>query len=222
MDNLSHEDIVKFSDYMENKYFTKLESTKKQIYEDVESVNKNTPIEKVCDFGCGSGFTTFSLMSVLNASRAIGVDIDNKVIFRAKTWREWIIKYIKLNAQSVQNKEELIEEAYHVLDIQCFPEFRTGDVITGKNLPDSLDLSYCRKLLVNIYGDNGGKGIELAIENIVGSVKPGGWIIAVEECDISSFLDQADLQRISVRPFYYEGWVRQFFRCSYKKPFSST
>lgn len=222
MDNLSHEDIVKFRDYMENKYFTKLESTKKQIYDDVESVNQNTTIEKVCDFGCGSGFTTFSLMSALNASRAIGVDIDNEVIFRAKTRREWIIKYVKLNAQSVQNKEELIEEAYHVLDIQCLPEFRVGDVVEGKNLPDSIDLAYCRRLLTNIYNNGGDKLTELAIKNIARTIRPGGLFIAVEELDLSPFFDQSNLQRVRLEHFSYRGRVLPHIRYLYRRLFSSS
>ena len=79
---------------------SQIKINKKQMQEDLLDVELPLPTGKVCDFGCGLGFTTYSLSSILRATETIGVDIDSSVVAQSSKWFEAIKLHIQFQSEN--------------------------------------------------------------------------------------------------------------------------
>lgn len=183
-------------------FFKRLKLELEDVREDITSDEIVITAENAGDFGCGIGFSTLSLMILLNLSKSIGVDKDRNVIQYART----LYKQVKDSFLSgkPENQEQMSSEIeYLTYDALKHGEveFRIGNITSAKNLPRDLDLAYCRRILTPIYlseYDNllsGEFGVRSALERISLSIKPGGWLIVSEKVsniNFQTFLEQAD------------------------------
>jgi len=112
------------------------------------------------------------------------------------------------------------------LKILKHPSFIIGDVISDRNLPSGISLSYCRKLLVNIkfgsYPDNlsGEDRVRLAIKNLSKNMARGGWFIAVEEIsggDFSPLLEEQGLTKVNIAQISPNKIVPLYTKYLYRK-----
>ncbi len=224
MINPTEEQLKAFHDDIQV-FLAEIKEQKKRIQEDLKAITLSSSDIRVCDFGCGCGYSTYCLASILNASQLIGIDSDPVVIHKANNW----FKAVKLHKQ-LSVKEEipddiLTQEANQILGIVKHPEFLVGNVVLGKDLPSDIDLAYCRRLLVNIgvgnYENNVSSinGCKLAIRNIVKTIKPGGLFVVVEEVqrvDFSQLLEEAGLY-YQDKSYFQLGGAIPFYRYTYRK-----
>ena len=168
-------------------FFDEVNKQKNSIQEDLKAVQLPLVNGKICDFGCGLGYTTYCLASILNATKSIGVDNDSATIHKANLWFKALELYKQISIDEETTDGILTQEVNHMVSTLHPPEFLVRDVVAGENLPSHISLAYCRKLLVNIfvggYENNmsGLDGCQLAIQNIVKTLTPRGWFVAIEE-----------------------------------------
>lgn len=138
---------------------------------------------RIADFGCERGYTTLALMLALHAIDCIGVD-------KNRTWQlptldeaQQYFKNIKEGHQTNGSPEKVKQ----LLDEKRWPRFQQQDVLDAQNLPDNLDLAYCKLLLGNIFGGDYGNsrksydGVNKAIQNIAGCIKQDGLFCFAEK-----------------------------------------
>lgn len=140
--------------------------------EDVEQELEGLPLGKadckIGDFGCGDGYATLSLMIHLHAIDCTGVD-------KLADWQLPTIEEVKLPFSTITDAhiDDLVEKVNQLLNNGRFPRFRQDDVLHPNNLPNNLDLAYCKLFFGNIYGGDfnnspsGIDGFNLAINNIM-------------------------------------------------------
>jgi len=171
------------------------------IQEDLRLLDVDFSNSKIGDFGCGDGFTTVSLATLLHPKLAFGIDKNADDINQAKALLEKIVcfrddvatlqdDYLKSVIDSLVNKNLIIE-------------FKTGNIVSDENLLTGLHLAYCKKVLVNIFRgaysntENGWEGVCVVAKNIARTVSPSGLIILIEHADkyvdIKSCFEQAGL-----------------------------
>lgn len=191
-------------------FLSRINEDKEQLQNDLADINLPLPTGKICDFGCGLGFTTYCLASILNATESVGIDVDPHSINQAKKWFEAIKLHTQFTSEMTLSDNIIYQKSNLLLGTLKPPEFVVGDVISGENLPSDITLAYCRKLLVNILHGNhkdnlhGIDRTRLAINNIVKTIAHGGWFVAVEEFsggNFSQLLEEQGLQRINVTQF---------------------
>jgi len=224
MINLTKEEIKAFNDSIKA-FFDKISETKKQLQEDLEVVELPWSNRKICDLGCGFGYTTYCLTSLLKTTQTTGIDIDPLAINQAENWFKAVKLYEQLTSEQELSDDVLTAEAKKILGIEQPPNFVVGDVISGENLPLNVSLAYCRRLLVNIvHGDykdklSGIERVKLVIRNITNTIVPEGWFVAVEESsggDFSKFIEEEGLSCVNIIPFQLSGIV-PYRRYIYKK-----
>lgn len=225
MINPTAEQLKLFNDEI-TAFFIEVEEKKKRVQNDLQSLKLPLLNRKICDFGCGLGYTTYSLASILNATESIGIDIDPVVVRKANLWIKAIKLHMQLTAKDTLSDFATTQKANQTLGILSPPKFLTKDVISGKKLPSKIGLAYCRKLLVNIIAGNyenkisGIDGCKLAIQNIAKTIISGGWFIAVEEKqggDFSPLLEEYGLSCVAKTDFQLGGAL-PYVRYLYKKP----
>jgi len=225
MINPTEDDIRPLNNDIET-FLNILSKKRKEIHEDLKGINLSLLGGKVCDFGCGNGYTTYCLTAILNATESIGVDSDPIAIDRASLWFKAVKLYKQFSAKEEISDDILTQKTNQTLGIIKPPEFLVRDVVSGEDLPSDISFAYCQKLLVNIGAGNyknnisGITGCKLAIQNIVKTMLPGGWLVAVEETqggDFSQLFEEEELFYVAKSYFQYQG-VLPFYRYVYKKP----
>jgi SAM-dependent methyltransferase len=140
------------------------------IQEELKGLLAITPNCKIADFGCGSGYASMCMMLELHAADCIGVDNVNN-------W-QWNIDEVRpyLNSITDAHADDLSNQLKQMLGEGRWPTFQQDDVLKSKELPNNLDLAYCKLLLVNIKADR----INQVINNIVECIKQDGLVCLVE------------------------------------------
>lgn len=171
-------------------FFEHLKLEMEDIQDELFSVPLNTPIRKICDFGCGEGYTTLSLMLALKANECIGIDKFSGDLLSPSLQRvEQVFKNLQDEMLNTFDFKEgsLQQDLQRLFSESGSPVFQGGDILKGDNFPDNLDFAYCKKVLGNIYtGEynnvpSGEEGVSLAINNIARTIKQGGIFCAVEK-----------------------------------------
>jgi SAM-dependent methyltransferase len=143
MTNFTQEDIKAFNDDVEA-FFVEINEQKKRVQEDLKTVELPLLNGRICDFGCGPGYTTYCLASILNVTESIGIDIDPFEIRKAMLWFEAVKLYKQRATKEELSENAITQETNRALGIIRHPEFLVGDI----------SLVYCRKL--RIFSKNGG------------------------------------------------------------------
>lgn len=185
--------------------FNRLQLELEDIQEELRCLPVPTPNCRIGDFGCGSGYSTLSLMLHLHAIDCRGVDKNNF----------WDLPTIEEARQQFNNGQDApagssIEKAKQLLAEERWPRFQLGDVLDAENLPKNLDLGYCKLLLRNIHNEAYGNppkaedGLFRAINKIVNCIRQGGFFCLVEtdiltmDLNLKSILTRSDLKFLRV------------------------
>jgi SAM-dependent methyltransferase len=166
-------------------YFKYLNLIRENIREELDSLEIQKENLKICDFGCGNGITTFGLALEAKGSVCTGVDLFNEET--GITIRE-ISRYIEIVKdqyhQTVVNPYP--DDLWKLINDNRTPKFQAGNIVLNKNLPNNIDLAYCKKVLINIMEKeyagtpSGEQGLLAGLRNIAKCVRSNGWLCAVE------------------------------------------
>lgn len=171
-------------------FFERLKLELEDVQDELLSVPLNLPIRKICDFGCGEGYTTLGLMLALKATECIGVDkFSGDLLSPSLQMVEQVFKNLQDSTLKALNFKEgsLQDDLQRLFRESGSPVFQNGDILKGDNFPDNLDFAYCKKVLGNIYtgeynnSPNGEEGVSIAISNIAKKIRQGGILCAVEK-----------------------------------------
>jgi len=130
------------------KYFRYLDLVREDIREEFDLLGINYRQDRICDFGCGNGITTFGLALETQAAECIGVDLFSEEV---KITPQEIDQLIETASIECKVKSKYRPEICELIATKRVPKFRQGNIVTNMNLPQDLDLAYCKKLLVNVF-----------------------------------------------------------------------
>jgi hypothetical protein len=191
-------------------YFRHLGLVREDVREELELIDLGEKIEKLCDFGCGTGLTTYTLALELEGSECIGIDrFDGETSPTLDTSLRHAERLgNQCRDQSLKSKV-LAKDFCRLLQGPRTPQFKKGDFLLGHNLPCGIDLAYCKRILVNTYKGHHGstpsgeEGLFQTINHIAGSVRPGGYVCVIEYngLQLDTFLQMANLSLIMQVPF---------------------
>jgi hypothetical protein len=171
-------------------FLERLKLEMEDVHDELSSVPLNMSFHRICDFGCGEGYTTLSLMLVLKAKECFGVDkFSDDVLSPSRQNIERVFGDLKDSILKELNFEEgsLQRELQRLFNEKETLVFQTGDILKGDNLPNNLDFAYCKRVLGNVFtgeynnSPSGDEGVGLAIRNIAKNIKQGGIFCAVEK-----------------------------------------
>lgn len=167
----------------ERKYFRYLDLIREDIREEFNPLGINPARDSICDFGCGNGITTFGLALESQDSECIGIDLFGKESKIAPQKINDLVARVKMTCKD-QNK--YFQDVCALIRHGRVPTFQQGNIVTNQNLPQDIDLVYCKKLLVNIYGkeypgvQSGELGLLAGLRNIARSLRPQGQLCVIE------------------------------------------
>jgi SAM-dependent methyltransferase len=116
-------------------------------------------VSSIVDFGCWRGEEPFVLLWTLNAKEVMVVEINENHL-------------VKL--------QEKIEMFSHLGLLEgCSVTFVQGDMTSIQLRSDCYDLAYCEEVLYDVFTESEQK-LRMAIDKMISVVKPGGWVVAVE------------------------------------------
>jgi hypothetical protein len=166
-------------------YFRYLDLVREDIREELKLLGYQPGRKKICDFGCGNGLTTFALAIEAEGSECIGVDLFDDGIPQPDL--NQYIESIKRFCSNLRHPFSREQEALcQLVASRRIPTFRVGNIVNNINLPENLDLAYCKKLFVNIYGKSykdtpsGEDGLNAGLLNIRESLRRDGMLFVVE------------------------------------------
>lgn len=166
--------------------FNQLALEIEDVAQDLASSGLAAPILRVADCGCGNGFSTLSLLTVLRARQVLGIDQNSDAIRRAKATLECLRSSVR-SITPETHKSEAVAGFLAALARYPVISFHVGDILTGEKLPDNQDLAYCRKVLTPIHeGEfnnpiDGPNAVQVAMENLSRTIKPTGHPLLVEK-----------------------------------------
>jgi SAM-dependent methyltransferase len=165
-------------------YFKYLELVRQDIREEFDFLGISRNFSRICDFGCGSGISTFGIALETVGSKCFGVDIfDGKSI--PSLWT--LDQYVKIvKDQCIDQKNPFPTELCKLIFENRTPQFIKGDVLLNQNLPQKIDLGYCKKVLINLLyrGDvgmpSGEDSLQNTLRNIGRALQPEGLLCVIE------------------------------------------
>jgi SAM-dependent methyltransferase len=164
-------------------YFKYLTLFRQDIREEMDLLEINQNSLRICDFGCGNGITTFGLALECLDSTCIGIDLfEEEVGVEPEDIRE----LLDITASQCRGGKYPYPELCELIHSNNVPRFLQRDIVCARNLPKSIDLAYCKKVLVNILknhyeGPGSGEGnLIAALENIARNLNPEGLLCAIE------------------------------------------
>ncbi len=188
------------------KYFKYLHLVREDIREEFERLDIRPEASRVCDFGCGSGIFTFGLALEIPGAECIGLDLYREEV-TPKVLGEYT-SVVRMQCQGAKRPGKLFpEDLCRLVLEERSPRFVRGDVVGNAGfstgLPADVDLAYCKKLLVNLMGEDSGDGLSgeerlhIGLERIAHSLRPGGLACVVEygkDFGLAKHLENSDLR----------------------------
>jgi SAM-dependent methyltransferase len=191
------------------KYFKHINLYREDIREVVDNFRINFNRMRICDFGCGSGFTTFALALEIDKSVCTGLDLfpdDTQYSFDEILEIENRIKddCIKKTSDPIRLKDFVKNELCKLVDENCYPAFIKGNILTGKNIPKNIDLAFCQKIFINIHEGKhvneclGSDCVIKSMKNIARSLSSKGHLLSIEFTGfkLNPFLEESGLEII--------------------------
>jgi len=165
-------------------------------------------VSRVVNFGCwpnGGGLEPFALIWTLDASEVVVVEKKDE--------------YIRLAQKRIEELIKQVPDCFKSRQIRFLPPRDMTSPIPELS-QNYFDLSYCERVLLQVYEGHGEQGLTEAIAQIAQVVKPGGWVIACEQPakylpqDTERFFEEAGLT--TDRSISREGILRHAY--IYNKP----
>lgn len=158
-------------------FFTHLNLVREDLQEEFRILGIKKRKIRICDYGCGTGLTTFGLAIEVQSSECFGLDMfTHKFGVNPNV----ILGYIG----KLQREEH--SEIFDLVESNRLPKFFEGNIVKNLNLPNNIDLAYCKKVLMNIYGKvyrgtkSGEIGLLQGIRNITETINSKRLLVAVE------------------------------------------
>jgi SAM-dependent methyltransferase len=164
-------------------YFRYLDLVREDIREEFSLLGIKQRNPRICDFGCGNGLTTFGLAIESRESECLGVDLFGKV---TKITPTEITQLIETVTTECKDKNKYHQEICELIEANRIPKFHQGNIVNNINLPQEIDLAYCKKVLVNIFlkeyegFPSGEQSLIAGLGNIYQSLRPGGQLCVIE------------------------------------------
>lgn len=154
-------------------------------------LNLSLDFTSVVNFGCSIGYETLSLLWLLDAQEAVGVDKEQSSIDQARSMVRSFLEDIEAIRRTLYYATEIPEGLRSQVDTlldECGkrvpPSFVVADMTNRTDLPtDHFDLAYCERVLYHIAcGDAKSvmSDVLFAVEEMARVTKPGGLIVAIE------------------------------------------
>jgi hypothetical protein len=192
------------------KYFKHTTLVREDIRDLISKFGLNFDNLKICDFGCGSGITTFGLALEFDKSICIGLDkfpedspYSHDEILKIENQ---IINNCSNNA--LRLKEPTNHELCKLINDNRFPTFIKGDIVTGNNLQKGIDLAFCQRIFINIqkgkHGNEvGQETLARSIKKIVNCLSPEGYLLSIEfaNFDLNRYFEECGLEMIKSLDF---------------------
>jgi hypothetical protein len=187
------------------KAFKYLNLVREDIREEFDLMSIQQRGMRICDFGCGNGLTTFGLAIEAEESECIGIDLfeDDEGGFSLIKLMQDIDMMNKSCSEPGQRLNRELGALCQLVASDRIPTFRVGNIVNGTNLPENLDLAYCKKILVNIHGKSyagteyGDRGLIKGLMNIRESLGRDGMLFVVEydkESKIRKYLEDCQFK----------------------------
>lgn len=167
------------------KYFRYLNLVREDIREEFDLLGVPNTVSRICDFGCGTGITTFGLALELEESECIGIDL-----FDNETSPEILNQYIEIVKNKCRDTKFpaglFSPDLYKLISEKRSPQFNRGNIVLNQNLPQNIDLAYCKKVLINITDKkyeqtpSGEKGLLTGLKHIIRSIQTDGLMCMIE------------------------------------------
>ena len=125
-------------------------------------------VSRIVNFGCwpnGGGFEPCALIWTLDASEVVVVEKKDECV--------------RLAQEKVEGLRKRIPDCFESRLIRFLPRDMTNPI--PELSQDYFDLSYCERVLLQVYQEHGEQGLTKAIAQTVRAVRPGGWVIACEQ-----------------------------------------
>lgn len=169
------------------KYFKFLNFVREDIREEFDTLGVPKKVLRVCDFGCGNGITTFGLALETEKSECLGIDLfDNEAVHNPSK----LVQYIEYIEESCKHtptsKSPFPVDLCKLISEKQAPLFRKGNIVLNQNMPQNIDLGYCKKVLNNFWGKEypdtptGEEGLLKGLRNIHQSIRQNGWLCVIE------------------------------------------
>ncbi|HEY69072.1 MAG TPA: class I SAM-dependent methyltransferase [Anaerolineae bacterium] len=185
------------------KHFQYLHLIHEDVREELYLLGFSEQPARICDFGCGNGLTTYSLALEFEQAECTGIDrfdgVDAPRLEHLLQFQESLTKHC---AEEAASRKPFPEELCSLVQKARLPRFHRGDFIRGENLPEGVDLAYCKRIFANVFegkqaGDpSGGEGLHLAVDRIAASIRPQGTLCSVEfeGFDLAKYLAKRNLR----------------------------
>ena len=172
----------------------------------------NMHVQRIANFGCSEGQETLTLMCMLGASEAIGIDMDEQNIRNAQSTLKIIQNIIW--ARGVPNDAPGFLKSPHLEEVVKFYPLDITSKVT--NLPANYyDFVFCDFVLHKIWRDQGGRNeTQTAIQEMVRVARSGGLIAAREptqllgdktfEVDFGALFEKNGLRSIYIEQMPFE------------------
>jgi SAM-dependent methyltransferase len=164
-------------------YFKYLNLVREDIREEFDSLGISPRFSRIGDFGCGNGITTFGLAIETQASKCIGIDLFSKEVKITPKKIEQLIQTLSIECKE---RSKYDQELCELIKTDRVPKFQQGNIVTNINLPQEMDLAYCKKVLVNLFFkeyegiQSGEQGLINGLRNIFESLCSGGRLCVIE------------------------------------------
>jgi hypothetical protein len=188
------------------KYIKYLELVQFDIREEFDLLGLYPAGLKICDFGCGDGITTFGLALEAPGSQCIGIDLFDNPSNPTPEILNQYIEIVKTKCNPVLSSENPFpSNLCKLIADDRIPRFVKGNIVLNQNIPQEIDLAYCKKLLVNILGKNykdtplGENALTKALKNISNCIQPDGLLCVIEydkEFSLAKYLNRNNLRII--------------------------
>lgn len=199
------------------KYFKHIDLVREDIREEFDLLGIPRNMARICDYGCGKGLTTFGLALENEGAECTGVDLFD---WETTPSMEKLDQYLAIVESKCQNAKESVDlfqdDLCRLVAENRLPKFIRGNIVLNQNLPPDIDLAYCMKVLVNLFGKkykgtpSGEDGLLLGIKHIAQNLAPDGLLCVVEydkdfglgkylEMGKLSILKKAQLKRREIR-----------------------
>jgi len=184
------------------RYFKYLHLVREDIREEFEQLGIHQKVLRVCDFGCGSGISTFGLALEIAGAECIGIDLFGEEL-TPKKLRQYV-GAVRSQCQNPQFPENLFPaDLCRLVAEKRSPQFIEGNIVGNQNLPRNIDLAYCKKLLVNLKGKqakdrlSGEDRLLIGLKHITHSIRPSGLMCVIEydtDFRLAKYLEKSDLR----------------------------
>jgi len=169
------------------RYFKNLDLVREDIREEFDLLTIPFEGKRICDFGCGNGITTFGLALEAEGSECMGMDLFDEGTGTTPAKLNRYIAIVETECQKPEPSENIFPESLcRLVHAKRTPQFIEGNIVLGENLLSGVDLAYCKKLLINLwgkkYGDtpSGEAGLVQGLKHITESIRSGGWLCVIE------------------------------------------